>query len=269
MQGRQREPKGQKRKPRAYTEADRAELWDRWARGESSKAIARAMNRGASAYPILLRYGGIRPRRRRRSSRELTLAEREEISRGVAAGQSLRSIASTLGRAASTVSREIRRNGSRGGYRAAEAEDRFWDRTRRPKPCRLVQRPRLRELMEEKLREDWAPEQIAGRLKQTYPEAEFYRVSHETIYRSLFIQARGAFKKGLTQHLRSKCTIRRSRHPRRKCHDGGRIPDLISIRERPAAVEDRVVPGHWQGDLSAGSNNTHIAALVERHSRAS
>lgn len=143
----QEEAKEQKRKPRAYTDADRAELWDRWGRGESSKAIARAMDRGASVYTVLLRCGGIRPRVRCRSPLALTLAEREEVSRGLAGGQSLRSIASALGRAASTVSREIRRNGGRSDYRAAEAEERAWERARRPQPCRLVQRPGLRKLV--------------------------------------------------------------------------------------------------------------------------
>ncbi len=257
----------QRRKPRAYTAAELAEVWDRWKRGESSKEIARVLDRGATVYYLLLRYGGIRPRTRRRAPLALTLAEREEISRGIACGQSLRSIAVDLDRAASTVSREIRRNGGGDAYRATEADERAWERARRPKPCRLVCRPQLRRLVEQKLREDWAPQQITGWLKRTYPGDEFYRVSHETIYRSLFIQARGAFKKGLTQYLRSKRTIRRSRHASRKGRGGGQIQDLISIRERPAAVEDRAVPGHWEGDLLAGSNNSYIATLVERHSR--
>ena len=257
----------QRRKPRAYTAAELAEVWDRWEREESSKEIARVLDRGATVYYLLLRYGGIRPRARRRGPLALTLAEREEISRGIACGQSLRSIAVALGRSVSTVSREIRRNGGGDAYRATEAEERAWARARRPKCCRLVCRPQLRRLVEEKLREDWAPQQITGWLKRTYPGDESHRVSHETIYRSLFIQARGAFKKGLTQYLRSKRTIRRSRHASRKGRGGGQIVDLISIRERPAAVEDRAVPGHWEGDLLAGSNNSHIATLVERHSR--
>ena len=242
-------------------------MWDGWKRGESSKAIAGALDRGATVYYLLLRYGGIRPRARCRSARALTLAEREEISRGIAAGRTIRSIARILSRPASTLSREIRRNGGYDAYRASEADERTWERARRPKRCRLARCPRLRRLVEEKLREGWAPQQIAGWLKRTYPENESYQVSHETIYRSLFIQARGAFKKGLTQYLRSKRTIRRSQHASRKGRGGGQIQDLISIRERPAAVEDRAVPGHWEGDLLAGSNNSHIATLVERHSR--
>ncbi len=257
----------QRRKRREYTAAELAEVWDRWERGESSKAIAAALDRGVTVYYLLLRYGGIRPRTRCRSARALTLAEREEISRGIASGRSLQSIASELSRSPSTLSREIRRNGGRDCYRASQADERALERARRPKRCRLVCRPRLRRLVEEKLRQDWAPQQITSWLKRTYPGDEFYRVSHETIYRSLFIQARGAFKKGLTQYLRSKRTIRRSRQASRKGRGGGQIQDLISIRERPASVEDRAVPGHWEGDLLAGSKNSHIVTLVERHSR--
>ena len=257
----------QKERRRGYTAAELAEVFDRWQRGESSGGIARALNRGSNVYMLLARHGGIRPRTRCRSARALTVAEREEISRGIASGRSLRSIARILSRAPSTLSREVRRNGGRRRYRAAEADKQAWKRARRPKRCRLVCRPRLRQLVEEKLREAWAPQQITGWLKRTYPGDEFYQVSHETIYRSLFIQARGAFKKELTRYLRSKRTIRRSRHAIRKGRGGGQIQDLISIRERPATVEDRAVPGHWEGDLLAGSNNSHIVTLVERHSR--
>ena len=263
----QQKKKKQKRKRRAYTAADLAELWDRWKRGESSKTIARVMGRGASVYTVLLRCGGIRPRVRCRSPQALTLAEREEISRGIAAGQSLRQIARRLSRAPSTLSREVRRNGGSNRYRAAEADKQAWKRAQRPKSCRLLRCPQLRQLVEEKLREDWAPQQIAGWLKRTYPGSESLYVSHETIYRSLFIQARGALKKELTLYLRSKRTIRRSRHATHKGRGGGQIRDLISISERPASVEDRAVPGHWEGDLLAGSNNTYIATLVERHTR--
>jgi IS30 family transposase len=261
------EKQEEKRKRRGYTATELAEVFDRWQRGEPSDGIARALNRGSNVYSLLSRYGGIRPRTRCRSARSLTLAEREEISRGIASGRSLRSIASELNRSPSTLSREVRRNGGRNRYRASEADKQAWKRTRRPKRCRLVCRPPLRELVEEKLQEAWAPQQITGWLKRTYPGDEFYRVSHETIYRSLFIQARGAFKKELTRYLRSKRTIRRSRHATRKGRGGGQIQDLISIRERPASVEDRAVPGHWEGDLLAGSHNSHIVTLVERHSR--
>jgi len=263
----QEEQKEQTRKRRAYTAADVAELWDRWGRGESSKKIAQVMGRGASIYTLLLRCGGIRPRVRCRSPQALTLAEREEISRGIACGESLRQIARRLARSASTLSREIRRNGGSAGYRAAEADKQAFKRAQRPKRCRLLRCPQLCGLVEQKLREDWAPQQISGWLKRTYPGNESLQVSHETIYRSLFIQARGALKKELTLYLRSKRTIRRSAQDSRKGRGGGQIRDAISIRERPAAVEDRAVPGHWEGDLLAGSKNTHIATLVERYSR--
>ena len=263
----QEEQKEQTRQRRAYTAAEYAEVWDRWGRGESSKKIAEAMGRGPSVYWLLLRHGGIRPRVRCRSPQALTLAEREKISRGLAAGRSLRPIAQGLSRATSTVSREIRRNQGAERYRASQAEQQAWKRSQRPKPCRLLRCSRLRRLVEQKLKQRWSPEQIAGWLKRTYRGKESLQVSHETIYRSLFIQARGALKKELTQYLRSKRTIRRSPHAARKGRGGGQIRDLISISERPASIEDRAVPGHWEGDLFAGSKNTHIATLVERKTR--
>ena len=260
--------KKQQSSRRGFTLAELAEVWNRRERGESSKVIARLLGReSSSVYAVLSRHGGIRPRARRRAPQALTLVEREEISRGLAARRSMRTIARSLGRNPSTVSREISRNGGYDNYRASEADEQAWERARRPKPCRLTRCPQLRQRVEEKLIEDWSPEQIAGWLKRTWPEDESLRVSHETIYRSLFIQARGALKKELTQYLRSRRTIRRSRHASLKGRGGGQINDVISIRERPASVEDRAVSGHWEGDLIAGSKNTHIATLVERHSR--
>ena len=260
--------KKQQSSRRGFTLAELAEVWNRRERGESSKVIARLLGReSSSVYAVLSRHGGIRPRARRRAPQALTLVEREEISRGLAARRSMRTIARSLGRNPSTVSREISRNGGYDNYRASEADEQAWERARRPKPCRLTRCPQLRQRVEEKLIKDWSPEQIAGWLKRTWPEDESLRVSHETIYRSLFIQARGALKKELTQYLRSRRTIRRSRHASLKGRGGGQINDVISIRERPASVEDRAVPGHWEGDLIAGSKNTHIATLVERHSR--
>ncbi len=260
--------KKQQSSRRGFTLAELAEVWNRRERGESSKVIARLLGReSSSVYAVLSRHGGIRPRARRRAPQALTLVEREEISRGLAVRRSIRTITRSLGRNPSTVSREISRNGGYDNYRASEADEQAWERARRPKPCRLTRCPQLRQRVEEKLIEDWSPEQIAGWLKRTWPEDESLRVSHETIYRSLFIQARGALKKELTQYLRSRRTIRRSRHASLKGRGGGQINDVISIRERPASVEDRAVPGHWEGDLIAGSKNTHIATLVERHSR--
>jgi IS30 family transposase len=195
------------------------------------------------------------------------LAEREEISRGVFAGQSLRSIAASLGRAPSTVTREVHRNGGRRRYRASKADQCAWDRAHRAKTCKLVQNPALARLVASKLQLQWSPEQIAGWSKQAYPDDENYQVSHETIYKSLFIQARGALKKELLQHLRKTRAMRRSRHKSLKGDGLGQITGAVSIRERPAAVEERALPGHWEGDLIIGSNNSQIATLVERHTR--
>ena len=259
---------GKQREKRFFTAAESAEIWDRWQRGEGLKLIGRMFGKTSSSIFAHLRpHGGIRPALRRRSERVLSLAEREEISRGVAAGASLRSIASRLGRAASTVSRELRRNGGLRRYRAATADRRAWERALRPKGCKLASHEPLRRLVAERLEQNWSPEQIAGWLKRTYPDDEAYRVSHETIYRSLFVQARGVLKKGLQEHLRSGRAIRRSRHASSKGEGRGRIVDAVSIRERPASAEDRAVPGHWEGDLLCGSANSYLVTLVERHSR--
>ena len=211
--------------------------------------------------------GGIRPAPRRRSPLALTLAEREEISRAVVAGHSIRCVAKTLGRPPSTISREIKRNGGLSCYRASQADQAAWDRARRPKRCKLAQNRRLAGIVASKLQLEWSPVQIAGWLSVAYPDNETYHVSHETIYKTLFIQARGALKKELLQHLRRTRMMRRSRHHTQKTEDHGRITDTVSIRERPATVEDRAVPGHWEGDLLFGSHHSQIATLVERQTR--
>jgi IS30 family transposase len=253
---------------RGFTAAERTELWDRWQRGESLKGIGRAFGKPSSSiYFLVAPHGGIRPAARHRSRLALALSEREEISRGVTAHQSARSIAKVLGRSPATVSREISRNGGYDRYRAALADENAWIRARRPKHCKLANNPGLRQAVVRKLRLNWAPEQIAGWLKRTYPEDECYQVSHETIYRSLFVQARGVLKKELLCHLRSKRTIRRSKQAGLHGDGRGQIKDIVSIRQRPAAVEDRAVPGHWEGDLLSGSKNSYIATLVERHTR--
>jgi len=251
-----------------YTESQKALMWERWQKGESLQQIAQLFDRNhSSVQRILAKSGGIRPAQRHRSRLALTLAEREEISRAVVAGQSARSIATSLGRAPSTISREIKRNGGQEFYRASQAEQAAWDRTLRPKTCKLAENRTLAHIVADKLQWQWSPEQIAGWLKQTYPSDESYQVSHETIYRSLYIQARGALKKELLEHLRRTRVMRRSRHHTQKTDDHDRITDAVSISERPATVEDRAVPGHWEGDLLCGSGNSQIATLVERQTR--
>ena len=250
-----------------YTEADKAMMWERWQKGDSLHEIARLFARHHSSIRgILERSGGIRPPKRRRSRRSLSLAEREEISRGIAAGRSLRSIAARLGRAPSTVSRELTRNGGIRRYRAHAADEAAWDRALRPKVCKLAVNRQLARQVAGQLKLQWSPWQIAGWLKAHYRD-ESRRVSHETIYKTLFIQARGALKQELVAHLRRSRTMRRSRHHTQKHGSHGQITDAVSIRERPAEAEDRAVPGHWEGDLLFGSHNSQIATLVERHTR--
>jgi IS30 family transposase len=252
---------------RGFTAAEKTELWNRWQRGESLKAIGRAFGKPSSSIHFQVApHGGIRPAPRRRSRLALTLSEREEISRGIATHRSCRSMARLLGHSPSTVSREISRNGGYDRYRAAQADEKAWARARRPKRCKLANSLRLRQAVASKLRLNWSPEQIAGWLKRAHPEDEFCRVSHETIYRSLFVQARGVLKKELLGHLRSKRTMRRPKADQNGDRRG-QIKDIVSISQRPATVEDRAVPGHWEGDLLSGSNNSYIATLVERHTR--
>jgi len=256
------------RKRRWYSAEERQELWERWRRGESASEIGRALDRWPGTVHAQLRQrGGLPPPERRRSRLALTLAEREEISRGVAAGASARAIACRLARAPSTVTRELNRHGGRGGYRAAEAERRAWERGRRPQRCKLARQPRLAALVAAKLAADWSPEQIAGWLRAHYPEDETMRVSHETIYLTLFVQARGALKRELLEHLRRAGSLRRPRSARSGKRGQGQILGAVSIRERPAEAADRAVPGHWEGDLLAGGSNSQIATLVERQSR--
>ncbi|MGH9423266.1 MAG: IS30 family transposase [Thermoanaerobaculia bacterium] len=251
-----------------FTPRQRAELWDRWKGGQCVADIARALDRRnkSGVYRVLALNGGIVPRPRRRAAIALRIEEREEISRGIAAGDSIRRIAKRLGRAPSTVSRELKRHGGRDAYRASEADGKAWERAQRPKRCRLATHGRLRWRVAEKLARQWSPEQISGWLRQQFPADPTMRISHETIYKSLFVQARGALKKELMAHLRTQRQLRQAKGGTSK-QGLGSIVDAVSIRERPAEVEDRAVPGHWEGDLLSGSNNTHIATLVERHTR--
>jgi len=258
-----------KRRPRIYyTESQKVLMWERWRKGESLQRIAELFDRNHSSIErILAETGGIQPAQRRRSRLALTLAEREEISRCLATGQSIRSVAMRLGRAPSTISREIMRNGGQECYRANQADQAAWDRGRRPKICSLAENRSLAHIVAGKLQLLWSPQQIAGWLKRTYPDDETFQVSHETIYRSLFIQARGVLKKELLQHLRRTRAMRRSRHHTQKSDDRRKIRDAVSISERPATAEDRAVPGHWEGDLLCGNRSSQIATIVERQTR--
>jgi IS30 family transposase len=253
---------------RGLSHKQKAELWRRWKAGECTADIARALEvPGNRVSNVLCASGGIAPAVRRRSSSALGAHEREEISRGIAARGSARCIAAHLGRAASTITREINRNGGRAAYRASQAEAAAWDRARRPKHCRLACHGELRSLVASKLSVDWSPQQIARWLKKQFPEDAGMQVSHETIYRTLFVQARGVLKKELIGHLRR---VRRMRRPNGAAHSTGRrgrIVEAVSIRERPAEADDRAVPGHGEGDLLCGSRNTYIGTLVERHTR--
>ncbi|WP_079186565.1 IS30 family transposase [Streptomyces sp. CB01580] len=250
------------------SDAQKQEVWRRWKEGQSLSEIGRALGKvPGSIHGVVKSNGGFVPAERKRADGALTLAEREEISRGLARDESLRTIAGRLGRASSTVSREVSRHGGREKYRAADADERAWDNARRPKPCLLHGNYRLRDLVAAKLAADWSPQQISGWLARRYGREDGMYVSHETIYRSLFIQARGVLKKELTARLRRRHTMRKSKNATTAGQARGQIRDAVSIRERPAEAEDRAVPGHWEGDLITGAKNSHIATLVERHSR--
>jgi IS30 family transposase len=249
------------------TDTQREELWRRYKAGETVLGIAGALGqRPTNLYRVLQAAGGIAPGRRSRSSKVLSFGEREEISRGIAAGDTFRAIARSLNRAVSTVSQEVARHGGRRHYRAARADWAAWESARRPKLGLLSRNRQLQRIVAVKLKQDWSPQQIAGWLKDQYPGNPEMWVSHETIYRSLFVQARGTLKKELIGHLRSKRRIRRPRHAI-DGRVGERIVDAVSIRQRPAEVKDRAVPGHWEGDLVEGCRGTYIATLVERRSR--
>jgi len=255
--------------PRPRMKADSKQIiWSRWQEGQSLSEIGRALDRApASIFGYLRQHGGIQPSQRRRASASLSLDEREDISRYLSAGTSIRGIAGLLGRCPSTISREVARNGGIARYRAVQAEQAAWRRAERPKQCFLAVNVKLQRLVTSKLSQDWSPEQVAGWLKRSYPDDSNMRVSHETIYKSLYIQARGVLKKELQYHLRTKRKFRQSKHSNLKGNVRGQIIDGVSISQRPAEAEDRAIPGHWEGDLISGTNNSHIATLVERHTR--
>ena len=250
-----------------FTEMERLEVWDRWQAGDSNRLIGRDLGRSAASIRAFVEsWGGVRPEARRRSPRHLSFDEREEISRGVAAGDPLRMVAARLGRSPSTISRELARNGGRFGYRAHHADREAWRRARRPKPSKLAENSELRVVVEEKLSEWWSPEQVVLWLKRTYPDNQEMRVSHETIYPSVFVQGKGALRRELTECLRTGRAYRRPK-TKRAPSGKGQIVDPVMISERPSEVEDRAVPGHWEGDLLMGKRQTAIGTLVERWSR--
>lgn len=249
-------------------DACRARLWQLWRAGKGYSAISREIGYPpGSIFTVIRQTGGYVPAPCTRRPQYLSMVEREEISRGLARGESVRAIARALGRAPSTVSREVERNRGRHRYRAVDADDRAWRRARRPQLCLLARREPLRRLVEEKLRLDWSPEQIAGYLRREYAGDSEMRVSHETIYKSLFVQSRGVLAKQLTEHLRSRRPTRRNIHHSVAGQWRSQITDAVSISERPAEVADRAVPGHWEGDLLLGRGLSQIATVVERSTR--
>ncbi len=250
-----------------FTEMERVEVWDRWQAGDANRLIGRDLGRSAASIRAFVEsWGGVRPQPRTRSPRHLSLTEREEISRGVAAGVSLRMVAVRLGRAPSTVSRELARNGGRSRYRAHHADRAALRRARRPKPSKLAENPELRAIVEEKLEDWWSPQQVARWLRRSYPDNQEMYVSHETIYLSLFVQGKGALRRELAQSLRTGRAYRRPK-VKRAPSGKGKIVDPVMISERPAEVDDRAVPGHWEGDLLMGRRQTAIGNLMERHTR--
>ena len=256
------------RQYRHFSASELEMVWQRWKSGESNLQIAEALGFPPSSVWWQIRHrGGLAPQPRRRAERALSLREREEISRGIATAEGVRSLARRLARAPSTISREIQRHGGRASYRASEAEQAAWALGRRPKRCRLATSRRLRRTVEQKLGDDWSPEQIAAWLVSRYPDEPAMQVSHETIYRALYVQARGAFKRSLLAHLRRGHLFRRPRAGTQAARGPGRIVDIVSIAERPPAADSRAVPGHWEGDLLIGKRGTQIATLVERKSR--
>lgn len=250
------------------SDAQRRELWERWKAGDSISDIGRALfKHPGSVHGVLALGGGIYRPARKRAASALTADDREQVSRGLAAGHSCRQIAAELGRSPSTISREVHRNGGAARYRAAVADERAWEQARRTKPCALALNPELTSLVAQKLALQWSPQQIAGWLRREHPDTACMQVSHETIYRSLFVQARGVLKKELMAHLCTRRSMRRARAGLGKESPRGQITDAVSIHSRPTQIEDRAVPGHWEGDLVTGAKNSHIATLVERHSR--
>ncbi|WP_225873335.1 IS30 family transposase [Cellulosimicrobium composti] len=242
-------------------------VWQAWGEGDSLRRIAdRAGLQEHHVRRYLLRHGGVRPVLPRRSPRHLSPGEREEISRGIAAGLSARRVAEGLGRSASTISREIARNGGRAAYRATVADERARVEARRPRAPRLAIDERLRAIVLSRLELDWSPQQIAAWLRREHPDEPGMWVSHETIYRAVYLPASRNLPKATHRRLRSGRTMRRSRLVKRS-HGRGHLRDMVSIHHRPATVTDRLEPGHWEGDLVMGKRPSAVATLVERTTR--
>ena len=253
---------------RGFSWQERAEFWKRWRQGESLSEIGRGLQKNAaSIYGVLRSEGGISPRPRQRSARALSVSEREELSRGLSKGLSVRAMALEIKRSPSTVSREINRNGGRAGHRASSAELRA-DRLRtRPQPCKLDLHATLRNFVANRLEKEWSPSQISGWLKRHVPLKASMQVSHEKVYKTLYIQSRGVLRQELRKHLRTQRPIRKARSWAQHRPQRTTIKDGVSISERPPEAADRAVPGHWEGDLIIGSKQSQVATLVERHSR--
>ena len=253
---------------RSFTEHQQNAIWSLWSQGKSLSEIGRQLNKHAgSIFCFLQKSGGIKPVRPIRSKRALTLFEREEISRGLSANLSIRGIAQSLNRSPSTISREIKRNGGITKYRAISADRQTWIRAKRPKKSKLQINIALNDIITDKLSNKWSPEQISGYLKRTYPTDTHMHISHESIYKTLYIQSRGHLKKELLKHLRTQRVMRQSKHFNTKGNARGGIIDAVSIHDRPKDVDERTIPGHWEGDLICGSNKSYVATLVERTSR--
>ena len=253
-------------RPMTQEEIDR--IWDLVMAGGTFGRVSKQVGRHFGVVAgMVARTGGVRPAKRSRAIGRLTLQDREDIAAGVSAGESARAIARRLGRTPSTISRELARNGGRKKYRPSTAEQATWARAARPKPSKLALNERLREQVVEGLELQWSPEQIAGWLRVEFPDDSEMRVSHETIYLSLFVQSKGLLRKELTKELRSGRVIRRAGRISVRGQGRGQIVDALHISERPAEADDRAVPGHWEGDMLSGGGNTHIATLVERTSR--
>lgn len=253
---------------RSFTAHQQTTIWSMWSQGKSLSEIGREISKHAgSIFCFLQRYGGIKPVNPIRSKKALTLFEREEISRGLSANLSIRLIAKNLSRSPSTISREISRNGGINKYRAVEADKQTWIRAKRPKKCKLQVNALLNDSVANKLSIKWSPEQISGYLKRTYPDDTAMHISHESIYKTLFIQTRGCLKKELLRNLRTQRVMRQSKKFNTKGNARGGIIDAVSIHDRPEEIENRAIPGHWEGDLICGSNKSYIATLVERTSR--